>query len=241
MKLALISLILAAAPALAADAPKAAAPKAVTPKATTPKAAAPKDPFKTDEERSSYTIGFMQGRNFAPFKLTPAELKAIQSGLSDAVNDAPPKIDVRFYSSRVNDFLSNRMSSIANPEKEKGRAYTEKFVKEFKPREIPGGGWYLETQAGTGPLPAKTDRVRANYRGTLVDGTEFDSSSKYEFSLTGGVIACWLNAFPMMKVGTKAKLVCPSEVAYNLQERPPHIKPGATLTFEVELVEIVKH
>lgn len=257
MKLALISLLLAAAPAFAADAPKAEAPKAAaakteTPKAPAPKAEvkkapstpAPKDPFKSDEERSSYTIGFMQGRNFAPFKLTPSELKAVMAGLNDAVNGAQPKIDIRFYSSRVNDFLNNRMNSLANPEKEKGRAYTEKFVKEFKPREIPGGGWYLETKAGTGPIPAKTDRIKVNYRGTLVDGTEFDSSYKrnapYEFSLTGGVIPCWLNTFPMMKVGGTAKIVCPSEVAYKFEEKPPLIKPGATLVFEVEFVEIVK-
>ena len=246
-------MILAAAPAFAADAPKAEAPKVAAPKAA-PKAAtktapaAPKDPFKSDEERSAYTIGFMQGRNFAPFKLTPTELKAVQAGLSDSITGAPPKIDIRFYASRVNDFLNARINSVAGPEKEKGRVFTEKFVKEFKPQPIPGGGWYLETKAGTGPMPKSTALIKAHYRGTLVDGTQFDSSYDrgvpLETVLFPGdprsVIACWQNAFQMMKVGGAAKIVCPSEVAYKFEEKPPLIKPGATLVFEVELLEIVK-
>lgn len=241
MKLALICLLIAAAPALAADAPKADAPKAEAPKAEAKKAA-PKDPYKTDDERAIYTIGFLMGRNVAAFKMTPAEVKVIQAGLGDAILGAPPKIDVRFYQPRVNELLTKRMESAASAEKAKGRAFTEKFVKEFKPQAIPGGGWYLEMKAGAGPVPGKTATIKAHYRGTTVDGTEFDSSysrgEPTEFGLDG-VIACWTNGISMMKVGGKAKLVCPSDVAYGDPGRPG-IKPGATLVFEVELVEIVK-
>jgi FKBP-type peptidyl-prolyl cis-trans isomerase FkpA len=255
MKLALISLVLAAAPAFAAEAPKAAAPQAAAPKAEAKKAApaAPKEAFKTDDERAIYTIGFLMGRNLTPFSLTPAEVKVVQAGLADAVLGKQPQVDVRFYQPRVNEILSKRleaanasreaaMESAAAPEKEKGRAFTEKFVKENKPQAIPGGGWYLEAKAGTGPIPAKTAVIKAHYRGTTVDGEEFDSSYKRgeptEFGLDG-VIACWTNGISMMKVGGKAKLVCPSDVAYKNPGRPG-IKPGATLIFEVELVEIVK-
>ena len=171
MKLALISLILAAAPAFAADAPKAAAPKTEA-----PKAAAPKDPYKTDDERSIYTIGFLMGRNVSSFNLTPAEVKIIQAGLGDAILSAQPKCDVRFYQPRVNELLTKRMEGSATKEKEKGRAFTEKFVKETKPQAIPGGGWYLETKAGAGAMPSKTDTIKAHYRGTTTDGAEFDSS-----------------------------------------------------------------
>ena len=80
------------------------------------------------------------------------------------------------------------------PEKEKGRAFTEKFVKDSKPQAIPGGGWYLETKAGSGPVPAKTDTIKAHYRGTTIDGAEFDSSytrgEPTQFALNA-VIACW--------------------------------------------------
>lgn len=230
MKLALISLLLTAAPALAAT-PKPA--KA---------AAAAKDAFKTDDERAIYTIGFLMGRNVAGFNLSPAEVKVIQAGLGDAVLGKQPQVDVRFYQPRVNELLSKRMEAAADKEKVKGRAYTEKFVKEMKPQAIPGGGWYLETAAGTGPMPTKTDTIKAHYRGTTTEGVEFDSSysrgAPTEFALNG-VIQCWTNGISMMKLGGKAKLVCPSEVAYGDPGRPG-IKPGATLVFEVELVEIVK-
>ncbi len=259
MKLALISVILAASPAFAADAPKAEAPKVAAPKAAPPKAAAtkeaapkaeakkapaapPKDPYKTDDERAIYTIGFLMGRNVAAFNMTPAEAKIIQAGLGDAILAAQPKCDVRFYQPRVSELLSKRMEAGAAKEKEKGRAFTEKFVKDMKPQAIQGGGWYLETQAGAGPMPLKTETIKAHYRGTTTDGVEFDSSysrgAPTEFALNG-VIACWTNGISMMKVGGKAKLVCPSDVAYGDPGRPG-IKPGATLVFEVELVEIVK-
>jgi FKBP-type peptidyl-prolyl cis-trans isomerase FkpA len=240
MKLALLSLLLAA-PAFTADAPKAAAPKAAV-KTEAKKAAAPKESFKNDDERSIYTIGFLMGRNVASFALTPAEVKVIQAGLGDAILSKEPQVDVRFYQPRVNELLTKRMETAAAKEKTAGRTFTEKFVKENKPQTIPGGGWYLETKAGTGAVPSKTDTIKAHYRGTTTEGVEFDSSysrgAPTEFALNG-VIPCWTNGISMMKVGGKAKLVCPSEVAYGDPGRPG-IKPGATLVFEVELVEIVK-
>ena len=178
MKLALLSLALIAAPAFAADAPKAAAPKTEAPKAEAKKApaAAPKELYKTDDERAIYTIGFLMGKNVSAFNMSPAEAKIIQAGLGDAILGAPPKVDVRFYQPRVNEVLTKRLEGAAVKEKEKGRAFTEKFVKETKPQAIPGGGWYLETLAGTGTIPAKTDTIKAHYRGTTTDGAEFDSS-----------------------------------------------------------------
>ncbi len=247
MKLALLSLALIAAPAFAADAPKADTPKAAAPKVEAKKAAASpaasRDPFKSDDERAIYTIGFLMGNNVATFNMSPAEIKIIQSGLGDGIVRAPPKVDVRFHQPRVNDLLTRRLESAAAKEKDRGRAFTEAFVKESKPQAIPGGGWYLETLAGSGAVPSKTETIKAHYRGTTIEGAEFDSSyargAPTEFALNA-VIACWTNGISMMKVGGKAKLVCPSDVAYGDPGRPG-IKPGATLVFEVELVDIVKH
>ena len=100
---------------------------------------------------------------------------------------------------------------------------------------------YRELTAGTGASPKATDTVTVNYRGTLTNGTEFDSSYSRnmpaQFPLNG-VIPCWTEGVQRMKVGGKAQLVCPSDLAYGDQGRPPTIAGGATLVFEVELLSI---
>ena len=109
--------------------------------------------------------------------------------------------------------------------------------------QTPSGMVYKENAAGTGKSPAASDTVKVHYRGTLTNGTEFDSSYKRgepaEFPLNG-VIPCWTEGVAKMKVGGKAKLVCPSAIAYGDRGSPPKIPGGATLVFEVELIEIVK-
>jgi len=99
---------------------------------------------------------------------------------------------------------------------------------------------YREIQPGTGDSPQPTDTVKVNYRGTLVNGTEFDSSYKRkepaQFPLNG-VIRCWTEGVQKMKTGGKSMLTCPSDLAYGDQGRPS-IPGGATLIFEIELLEI---
>jgi len=100
---------------------------------------------------------------------------------------------------------------------------------------------YRELRAGSGPSPKATDTVKVNYRGTLVDGTEFDSSYKRnepaEFPLNQ-MIPCWTEGVQKMKVGGKSRLVCPSSIAYGDEGRPPAIPGGATLVFEIELLSV---
>ena len=96
---------------------------------------------------------------------------------------------------------------------------------------------------GTGPSPKATDKVKVHYHGTLPDGTVFDSSVQRGEPIVLPLERrdpCWTEGVQMMKVGGKSKLVCPSDIAYGDQGRPPAIKPGATLVFEVELLEIAK-
>ncbi|MEK7389469.1 MAG: FKBP-type peptidyl-prolyl cis-trans isomerase [Elusimicrobiota bacterium] len=199
-------------------------------------------PYKNDDERTVYTIGYMMGRNLAAFNLNASEIKVIAAGLADSIKHTPPTVDIQAYQGRINDMMQQRTAAAAVGEKAKGKAYVDKFLKENKAVAITGGGWYLEEKAGTGPMPTKTDTIKAHYRGTTVDGAEFDSSyarnEPTDFELNR-VIPCWTNGFAMMKVGTKAKLICPSDVAYGDPGRPG-IKPGATLLFDVEFIEIVK-
>src|ERR1019366_9656177 len=122
-------------------------------------------------------------------------------------------------------------------------AYLEKAAAEPGAVKTPSGLIYHELTAGSGESPAATDVVKVNYRGTLVDGTEFDSSYKrnepIEFPLNQ-VIPCWTEGVQRMKVGGKARLVCPSAIAYGAAGRPPVIPAKATLVFEIELLGITK-
>ena len=118
--------------------------------------------------------------------------------------------------------------------------YLAKAAAEPGAVKTPSGLVYTELKAGTGASPRATQTVKVNYRGTLIDGKEFDSSYKrnmpIEFPLNG-VIPCWTEGVQKMKVGGKSKLVCPASIAYGEQGRPG-IPGGATLVFEVELLGI---
>ena len=127
------------------------------------------------------------------------------------------------------------------------KAAGEKFLAENKEKEgvvtLPSGLQYKIITAGKGEIPADTCRVKVNYRGTLIDGTEFDSSYKRKEPATfraNQVIKGWTEALTMMPVGSKWELYIPSELAYGSRGTGGDIKPFSTLIFEVELLEIVK-
>ena len=105
------------------------------------------------------------------------------------------------------------------------------------------GAVVVPLKAGTGDRPTATDTVQVHYTGTLLDGKIFDSSIRRgtpaEFPL-GRVIRCWTEGIQKMRVGGKAKLVCPAETAYGRQGAPPVVPPNSVLTFEVELLSIVR-
>ena len=117
-------------------------------------------------------------------------------------------------------------------------------VKEERDRLMPTGGFIKTLTEGAGPTPSPDDTVKVNYRGALLDGTVFDSSYAHNTPMTfplRNVIPCWTNGVSMMKVGGKSLLICPPEAAYGDRGAAPDIAPGATLVFEVDLIEIVKH
>ena len=130
---------------------------------------------------------------------------------------------------------------IACSSKPDSATFLEKAAAEPGAVKTPSGLVYRELRPGTGPTPEATDMVTVNYRGTLIDGTEFDSSYKTnepaQFPLNH-VIPCWTEGVQKMKVGGKSKLVCPAAIAYGEKGSPPVIPPDATLVFEVELLAI---
>ena len=131
---------------------------------------------------------------------------------------------------------SSSSSPASPPDAPANKAYLEKAAAELGAIRAPSGLIYRELRAGTGTSPVATDTVKVHYRGTLVDGKEFDSSTT-KFSLNQ-VIPCWTEGVQKMKVGGKAQLVCPANIGYGERGFPPDIPGGATLVFEIELLGI---
>jgi FKBP-type peptidyl-prolyl cis-trans isomerase FkpA len=200
-------------------------------------AAAPKP--MTDEEKVVYTLGLSIYRSLGQFDLSPAELKIVEQALTDAAANKPA-VDINTYGPQIDAFANARASRVASREKAASAGYLTKAAAEPGAVKTDTGLIYRELKAGTGESPKATDTVKVNYRGTLTNGTEFDSSyarnEPAEFPLNG-VIKCWTEGVQKMKVGGKSQLVCPSDLAYGDQGRPS-IPGGATLIFEIELLSI---
>src|SRR5215831_6372727 len=199
--------------------------------------------LQTDDQKTFYALGLILGRNVAPFKLTAEELAIVQAGLRDAVTDAKPQVDLNTYGPKVNDLAQKRAAAQAEDEKKKGTEFLDGVAKQQGATKTPSGIVMRVIKPGEGDSPAATDVVKVHYEGKLPDGTIFDSSIQRgqpaEFPLNR-VIPCWTEALQKMKKGEKAQIVCPAAVAYGDRGSPPLISPGATLSFEVELLDFHK-
>jgi FKBP-type peptidyl-prolyl cis-trans isomerase FkpA len=195
-----------------------------------------------EDQKVLYAIGQALGQRLTPFSLTPAELEFVKQGIADSVAGRKPAVDMGTYGPKIQALAQSRHSALSGKAAAAGKAFADEAAKEKGAVRTPTGLVYIPLKEGSGSSPAASDKVRVNYRGTLVDGQEFDSSYKRgqpaEFPL-GGVIKCWTEGVQRMKVGGKARLVCPADIAYG-DNSPPIIPPGSTLNFEVELMAIVK-
>ncbi len=133
--------------------------------------------------------------------------------------------------------LLSSCASTTPPDASANAAYLEKAAAEPGVTKTPSGLIYRDIRVGTGTSPVATDTVKVNYKGTLVNGKQFDSSNNAKFPLNQ-VIPCWTEGVQMMKVGGKAELVCPSGIGYGDKGSFPEIPGGATLIFEIELLGI---
>jgi FKBP-type peptidyl-prolyl cis-trans isomerase FkpA len=197
----------------------------------------------TEDQKTLYFLGHsVLSRNLKQFNFTPEESRYILMGLTDSLNSVPAKVD-ESYGPKIAELIGRKQAVIAKIEKEKGQVFLEKMAKEKNAKKLPSGVVYIPVKEGKGASPKATDMVKVHYHGTFPDGKVFDSSvdrkTPAEFPLNG-VIPCWTEGVQKLKIGGKAKLVCPSETAYGDQGMPGAIPGGATLVFEVELLEIVK-
>ena len=197
--------------------------------------------LKTDDDKTIYTLGILLSRNLAPFALTEREIGLVQAGLADGVLNKPKKAEPETYGPKIQALQQARAAQLAATEKKNSAAFLEKAAAEKGAKKTASGLIYSEITPGKGDSPKATDKVKVHYTGTLIDGTVFDSSVKRGQPATfplNGVIPCWTEGVQLMKVGGKSKLICPSDIAYGDRGQPPTIKPGSTLVFEIELLEI---
>jgi FKBP-type peptidyl-prolyl cis-trans isomerase len=228
--------VLALAAAGGANAAEGTPPAA---SAAKPAPAPAKPAAKPDMDATLYGIGLVIARNLDAFSLSRAELDRVIVGLRDGVTGKPKvELDQPLQMS-INELARTRLGA---KEKKAGGPYLAKMALDPKAKKTASGAIVIPLQEGTGASPTASDTVEVHYTGTLVDGSVFDSSrgrGPAKFPL-GNVIPCWTEAMQQMKVGGKAKIVCPAEIAYGDRGSPPRVPPNAVLTFEVELLNVVK-
>ena len=196
---------------------------------------------KTEDEKTLYALGLQIAAQLKTFSMTEAEVAMVEAGLRDGVLGTTPKCDLQTYGPKIGPLAEARATASAGKNKATGKEFADKAAKETGAKQAASGLVYQIQQEGTGATPKATDTVKVHYRGTLIDGTEFDSSYKRNEPATfalNQVIPCWTEGLQYLKVGGKAKLVCPSDIAYGDRGRPS-IPPGATLVFEVELLDVL--
>jgi FKBP-type peptidyl-prolyl cis-trans isomerase FkpA len=198
--------------------------------------------LKTDDEKTLYALGLVFANQLGVFKLTPAELETVKAGLTDGVLKKPAKVELDTFGPKIKPLADARMAAGAVEEKKKGKAFLETIAANPKVKKTASGLLIETVTEGKGTNPTPTDKVKVNYKGALIDGKVFDSSEKHGGPSTlslNQVVKCWSEGLGLMKPGGKAKLYCPSEIAYG-DRANGEIPAGATLVFDVELLEIVK-
>ncbi len=197
--------------------------------------------LETDEQKTLYALGIAISRSLRPFELTEKEFVHVEAGFADGTLGRDSRVVLETFGPKVDAMLLVRVAAITEREKQAGQALLSKSAEEPGAVKTDLGFVYREIEAGQGASPLATDTVTLHYHGTLRDGTVFDSSVVKGVPTTfalGGVIPCFRDGIQKMKVGGKSKLTCSPEAAYGDRGAPPVILPGATIVFEVELLEI---
>lgn len=205
--------------------------------------------FNSFADSASYVLGANMGASIRMAK-DQIQREALIRGLTDMLDGKPPAIADQEASRVLRTFAAQVQEADLRTRAAQGAA-NAKAGDEFRStnaaregvRTTATGLQFEVLSPGTGPRPAATDRVRVHYRGTLIDGTEFDSSYRRgepAVFVANEVIPGWTEALQLMQVGGRYKIVLPPELAYGAEGAGPDVGPNATLVFEVELLGIEK-
>ncbi len=203
--------------------------------------------LKEQKEKESYSLGYQFGKNLK-FQETEINFDVYMSGLQDALEGKEPQMtqeEIRLTINSLEKRLADTQQKAQKQQAEKNLTQGKDFLEENAKKEgitiLPSGLQYKVISEGSGKMPQKSDTVTVHYRGTLIDGTEFDSSisrGQVQSFRVDGVIPGWTEALQLMNEGAKWELFIPSELAYGERGIPRRIPPNSVLIFEIELISI---
>lgn len=197
----------------------------------------------SEKQRFSYALGIQIGQSLKQDGLD-VDVDALNQAISDVITGQEPRLSMEEMQTAVQQFQQRMQSermAVGERNREAGEAFLEENRADPEVVETDSGLQYRVIEEGSGQSPTADDTVKVHYRGTLIDGTEFDSSlargEPVEFPV-GNVIEGWQEVLPMMKEGAKWKVYVPAELAYGERGAGSDIGPNATLIFDIELLEV---
>lgn len=203
----------------------------------------PKPAMKTGLDSLSYSLGLSLAQFYKQQGISKVNTTLVSKAINDALNGGTTLLNEEQMNLCITNYLQKMKTEKSSGNRKAGEAFLAANKTKAGVVTLPSGLQYSVIKEGNGPKPTITDTVKCHYHGTLIDGTVFDSSvdrgQPAEFPV-GGVIKGWVEALPLMPVGSKWKLFIPSDLAYGDNQAGPTIAPGSTLIFDVELLEIVK-
>jgi FKBP-type peptidyl-prolyl cis-trans isomerase FklB len=241
MKKGIFSAVLVIATIAASAQTKPAAKKVATP-AKKPAAAAPAPVMKNALDSFSYALGLSMAGFYKEQGISEINTALVTKALRDS-KAGKPMLDDAQINNCIITYMQLKKGETAAPYKKEGQEFLEDNKKKEGVIALPSGLQYKIIKQGTGPKPTADDKVKVHYQGSLINGKVFDSSIERGEPVTFGVtqvIAGWTEALQLMPVGSKWQLFIPSDLGYGDAGAGNDIKPGATLLFDVELLEIVK-